>query len=480
MPTWFLLRCLSDVCAGLQYAHDLLDAQGQPVGLVHRDISPENIMLSFTGTTKLLDFGVAKANAAGNSATKPGALLGKFCYMAPERVQGQRADRRSDIYALGVILYEFLAGVRPFSGQDEYALLAQIAEGKPRDPREIAPKLPDDLVKLVMTAMAREVDARYAEASALGKDLQRYLRLHHASDLQSSLAHELSAWFSDAAEIPSDVKKSLSANRERPLQSARRTPTASLGRRAVAKKAVSERAHASDGERDFDLDIVVEEQLKSVANGGSAPSFPAPEAEVIRLPIPARRGGRGNLRALEREAAPLAAAPAPPTTSGNDPSDERTYLATPQQVWRETAAARPARREDAPAELTPWVDPPIRSRVSTDVFAVHRSSNETLFTDVFTAYRRPRPPAGSGVFAAPPAPRAPTTPFAPPPPSAPTFAPGPSTPAAVHFERGLAALRERDYARAQREWETVLEHEPDHRSARTNLVRLQRLRGNQP
>jgi serine/threonine-protein kinase len=145
---------LAKVCEALQHAHELVDEQGRPLGLIHRDVTPENIMVSFMGAVKILDFGVAKASSAA-SLTRDGTLKGKYAYISPEQVRGNPADPRSDIYSVGVIAYELLTGIRPFSSDNEVVLLRKVARGDFTDPGVVAPWLPRPLVDLILKVMAR-------------------------------------------------------------------------------------------------------------------------------------------------------------------------------------------------------------------------------------------------------------------------------------------------------------------------------------
>jgi serine/threonine protein kinase len=114
------LRIVADSCQGLYYAHTRLDERGQPLRVVHRDISPQNILISFDGAVKVVDFGIAKASDQVSN-TKSGAIKGKFAYMAPEQAAGKPLDARSDIFALGLVLYELITGVRPLKRDSELA-----------------------------------------------------------------------------------------------------------------------------------------------------------------------------------------------------------------------------------------------------------------------------------------------------------------------------------------------------------------------
>lgn len=208
IPAWFILRVMAAVCDGLYYAHEYCDEQGNPLGLVHRDVSPENIMISFTGIAKILDFGVAKATTAA-TVTKAGTLKGKYSYISPEQVKGAPADRRSDVYALGVILYEFLTGVRPFRGNNDLALLREIAKGNPTAPQKIAPWIKNELQEIILTALMIDPNERYSDTGKLGIDILEFLRKSGDQISQRDMGLYVSSLFPDEPSIPSDVQKRL-------------------------------------------------------------------------------------------------------------------------------------------------------------------------------------------------------------------------------------------------------------------------------
>lgn len=174
MPPWFLLRAVVDICEGLQYAHDLTDDEGQALNIVHRDISPENIMVSRSGLVKVLDFGVAKA-ATGASSTKAGTLKGKYAYIPPELIQGKEADRRTDVYAIGVMIYELLCGKRPYRGDNELQLLKAVLDAKPIPPSKIYDWIPPDLEKIILRAMHPQRDMRFHNTQQLGDALRLFI-----------------------------------------------------------------------------------------------------------------------------------------------------------------------------------------------------------------------------------------------------------------------------------------------------------------
>jgi hypothetical protein len=167
------LRVIADACGGLHYAHSRVDEQGRPLRVVHRDISPQNILISFDGAVKLVDFGIAKA-ADQVSMTKSGAIKGKFAYMAPEQAAGKPLDGRTDIFALGLVLYELVTGVRPLKRDSELATLQAALECRIELPSNVA-EVPPDLDEVVMRALAKAPDDRYRDAREFQKALEQYL-----------------------------------------------------------------------------------------------------------------------------------------------------------------------------------------------------------------------------------------------------------------------------------------------------------------
>jgi serine/threonine protein kinase len=167
------IRIVADAAAGLHYAHSRADEQGRPLRIVHRDVSPQNILVSFDGSVKLVDFGIAKA-ADQVSNTKSGAIKGKFAYMAPEQAGGLPLDARTDVFALGLVLYELITGVRPLKRDHEIATLQAALECKIEKPSLVA-DVPAELDDVVMRALAKDPDQRYREARQLQMALEQYL-----------------------------------------------------------------------------------------------------------------------------------------------------------------------------------------------------------------------------------------------------------------------------------------------------------------
>lgn len=174
MPINIVCKIVVDVLEALDYAHDYTDRDGQPFNLVHRDVSPHNVLVSNDGIVKLCDFGVAKAKA-NQTKTQPGAVKGKFAYMAPEQIRNaDDLDRRADVFAAGILFYELLTGVKPFG--DELAAVNNIIAANHADPRSHRPEIPAPLVEVVDRALQKNRDDRYPDAHAMMRDIESHVR----------------------------------------------------------------------------------------------------------------------------------------------------------------------------------------------------------------------------------------------------------------------------------------------------------------
>ncbi len=168
-------RIVADACAGLHAAHQLTDDEGRPMNVVHRDVSPHNILVGADGNVKVADFGVAKALGQMHSATVAGQVKGKIAYMSPEQIAGAPADRRIDIFAMGVVLYEATTGRRPFTGEGDPQVMHAIMTGQFTPPSRLIRGYPPDLEKIVLTAMSQDPNARYATSERMRMALEEYL-----------------------------------------------------------------------------------------------------------------------------------------------------------------------------------------------------------------------------------------------------------------------------------------------------------------
>src|SRR5882724_1503683 len=175
VPTTVATRIVMQASAGLHAAHELTD-KGKSIGLVHRDISPQNILVTYDGVAKVVDFGVAKATALGDGATQAGQLKGKVSYMAPEQVRGEPIDRRADVFAMGIVLYALTTGKHPFRKESEGATLFAITAPEPViPPRKFVPDYPQPLQDVLLKALEKNRELRYSSASELLRALDKAL-----------------------------------------------------------------------------------------------------------------------------------------------------------------------------------------------------------------------------------------------------------------------------------------------------------------
>jgi tRNA A-37 threonylcarbamoyl transferase component Bud32 len=174
LPFEFSVSVMAEVARALDHAHHLPGEDGASLGIVHRDVSPQNVMLSLDGQVKLVDFGIAKGRQS-QQLTRPGVARGKYRYFAPEQVRRQPVDARTDVHACGVVLYELLTGRPPFDGEF-VEVLEDIVAGAFSSPCDVEPAVPERLDRVVLQAMATDPDRRYPRASDLERDLLGWLR----------------------------------------------------------------------------------------------------------------------------------------------------------------------------------------------------------------------------------------------------------------------------------------------------------------
>ena len=174
-PLEIAVHVVSELCLGLDYAHEFVDQDGRHLNIVHRDISPQNIMASQDGSIKIVDFGIAKA-ASNLNRSKAISIKGKVKYMSPEQVLGKEAlDRRSDIYSTGIVLFEMLTGHVPHMSLNELALMEEIVTQQAPDPREFSPEIPEELALIVNKVLQRDRVQRYPNGRELRAEFTRFL-----------------------------------------------------------------------------------------------------------------------------------------------------------------------------------------------------------------------------------------------------------------------------------------------------------------
>jgi serine/threonine protein kinase len=329
------------LCAGLHHAHVRTDPQGRPLGIVHRDVSPSNVLISFEGAVKLTDFGVAKART-GMVTTAAGTLRGKIAYMSPEQCNGEALDRRSDVYAVGVLLWELITGQRLHTADNEIALLREIADHDAPSPCSQRPDCPPELERIAARALARSPVQRYASAEALAVDLEQLARRSKLSVSSRVLADLMSELF--AGEQAADEQT----------------------RRAPATVPIAPAALRSNA---------------TPATGTLAPIPAEDTSEQIAIARPARRGmalvvgvaigvvigGGGLFVALDRgsrspdpDPTPNVTPVAAPTPAERSPREDPTPPAPPHTAPTPTLAPPPPPTEPAAESPTTSEAPPKR------------------------------------------------------------------------------------------------------------------------
>jgi eukaryotic-like serine/threonine-protein kinase len=198
VPLGHVIAIVSAAAAGLHYAHERRGSDNRALGIVHRDISPSNLLVGYDGSIKVVDFGIAKASAKDD--THSGSLRGKISYLSPEQCKGERVDRRSDVYALGVVLYELATTTRLFKGDSDYKVMDAIVNGRIAPPKVRRPDLPDELAAIITRALAVDPERRYLTADELRVALDQVGRKTGLTSSPSAIAVYMRKQFGERAE----------------------------------------------------------------------------------------------------------------------------------------------------------------------------------------------------------------------------------------------------------------------------------------
>ncbi len=213
LPLGIVLRIVSDTCAGLHAAHELRNDAGEPLAVVHRDVSPANVLCGTAGEIKVIDFGVAKALDRVTEETSAGVLKGKLAYMAPEQAMGKGVDRRADVWACGVMLYQLLSGKLPYEGENQVATLHLLLRGAPPPPLR---GVPEEVAEIAYVALSYSAEGRYRSADEMHRAIEAALVQRcgavPATDVAEYLNRELSDRIDKRRKM---VERALKAAEER-------------------------------------------------------------------------------------------------------------------------------------------------------------------------------------------------------------------------------------------------------------------------
>ncbi|MCP4448315.1 MAG: serine/threonine protein kinase, partial [Myxococcales bacterium] len=211
VSTKIAVAIVKQAAAGLQFAHDLLDENGESLGVVHRDVSPGNIFITSGGTAKVLDFGVVKAKDSSHK-TKTGALKGKFGYMSPEQIMAEPLDSRSDIFSLGIVLFELLTNRRLFTRDSEYGTLKAITESPIPLLSSFRPDLPPELGAVLAKALARDLSERYSSmkvfSQALTDAMKAYGGIADAAEIGDYIQSKFVCQLGEIDSVLQEVRRS--------------------------------------------------------------------------------------------------------------------------------------------------------------------------------------------------------------------------------------------------------------------------------
>ena len=279
-PIEYAMLVAAEVLEGLAYAHEKVDEFGQPLGIVHRDVTPENIIVGWNGHVRLVDFGIVKATSQTDQ-TKVGEIKGKLSYMSPEQGQGKVLDQRSDLFTLGVVLYEWISGYKLFTGENEMAVLKSILEGRIYPPTYFREDVPAAVEDIMMKALTKDRDARYASARDMLFDVQTWLQTGaDFTPTSTHLANFMKQLF--AEEIAQERQMLAEAARER----ARRTPPPLPVDREV--QSAPEPFTLNETRKDQPVLIVMDDLPPST----SSVTLTLTESEMQRLQAAAERSGQ--------------------------------------------------------------------------------------------------------------------------------------------------------------------------------------------
>jgi len=322
MPIPVSLNILNQICDALDYAHNLCDETGQPLGIIHRDVSPSNIIVATGGCVKLIDFGIAKVKARSNNTTLTGTVKGKFGYMAPEYIEGS-LDARADLFALGVIAHELFTNHPLFSVGEEVETLQRVRSMNIPAPSALNPAVPKEVEEIVMTALSRDPESRWQAATALRAAMTTVTKRLNLEIHNQHVAEWIEWLYAHTPTQPEDSADSIIEH--------------------ATQKSVK---------------LGQSQQLTAVRSRGSAPRPPVAQGTPHRItaqpraeppPIPAPEGPTGvhvTSRKIQVAAPTIPGMTAAPVRPSQSLAVPRTV--TPQQPKRPSQPRQPVQRPSQP------------------------------------------------------------------------------------------------------------------------------------
>jgi hypothetical protein len=279
-------RIVADACAGLHAAHELTDEHGQSLGVVHRDVSPHNLLVSLDGTTKIADFGVAKAQGQLHQVTRSGEIRGKLAYMSPEQLRGSTIDRRADIFAMGCVLYHATTGKPPFGRTCDAQTMRAVLDGAYEPPESVAADYPEELAAIITRALAACPDDRFATAHGMRVALEVWLargNLTNANDVGAVVRQRIGAKLEQRR---LELRAAVEAVEAEPTPDSTRPVLAAAARDSAVRRV------EPPGNPAAAVEPVVGVQaapLRLLPPGNSGGPQPSPTLPASQPPRPARR-----------------------------------------------------------------------------------------------------------------------------------------------------------------------------------------------
>ncbi len=298
-PMGVALRIVADACAGLHAAHELRDRSGVLLGVVHRDVSPQNILVRATGTAAVIDFGIAKARDRLAEETRAGNLKGKVRYMAPEQARAKEVDRRVDVWALGAVLFELFSGKGPYEGGSEIASLQRLVKGGA--PADLPPAVPAPVREIVARALAPSVDERYGTAEELQHALSLALPLLGDPTDSASVARFAAPFMKDRSRARSTAASEAMATLDAEGARAPARPTAASSEFLPPLAEDQDDAGIDDEATRVDMRFAAatdSRPSRTLALAPPSPSSEAPRTLMSALPSPRSEAPRTVASAL--------------------------------------------------------------------------------------------------------------------------------------------------------------------------------------